>query len=274
MFESIFGLFDNINGWMIGRSLGEIFLIYMVVYVVLRIMQGTSGTSILRGLAFIIVLISIGILFFVRKLQLFTIDWLITEFVPVFIIPIIILFQPEFRRALLRLGQNPVFSMFLKSEQQEMTYEIIQAVETLSKSKIGALIAIERDVGLGNFVETGTKLQADVSRDLLTTIFWPGSPLHDGAVIIQEQKISAAGCLFPLTEKTELSRSLGTRHRAGIGLTEETDALVIIVSEETGTISTGFKGELKQGIDGKGLKKILDDLSTERFSVAKSIRGR
>ncbi len=274
MFESIFGLFDNINGWMIGRSLGEIFLIYMVVYVVLRIMQGTSGTSILRGLAFIIVLISIGVLFFVRKLQLFTIDWLITEFVPVFIIPIIILFQPEFRRALLRLGQNPVFSMFLKSEQQEMTYEIIQAVETLSKSKIGALIAIERDVGLGNFVETGTKLHADVSRDLLTTIFWPGSPLHDGAVIIQEQKISAAGCLFPLTEKTELSRSLGTRHRAGIGLTEETDALVIIVSEETGTISTGFKGELKQGIDGKGLKKILDDLSTERFSVAKSIRGR
>ncbi len=274
MFESIFGLFDNVNGWMIGRSLGEIFLIYMVVYVVLRIMQGTSGTSILRGLAFIIVLISIGVLFFVRKLQLFTIDWLITEFVPVFIIPIIILFQPEFRRALLRLGQNPVFSMFLKSEQQEMTYEIIQAVETLSKSKIGALIAIERDVGLGNFVETGTKLQADVSRDLLTTIFWPGSPLHDGAVIIQEQKISAAGCLFPLTEKTELSRSLGTRHRAGIGLTEETDALVIIVSEETGTISTGFKGELKQGIDGKGLKKILDDLSTERFSVAKSIRGR
>ncbi|OOP57633.1 MAG: TIGR00159 family protein [Candidatus Brocadia carolinensis] len=259
---------------MIGRSLGEIFLIYMVVYVVLRIMQGTSGTSILRGLAFIIVLISIGVLFFVRKLQLFTIDWLITEFVPVFIIPIIILFQPEFRRALLRLGQNPVFSMFLKSEQQEMTYEIIQAVENLSKSKIGALIAIERDIGLGNFIETGTKLHADVSQDLLNTIFWPGSPLHDGAVIIQEQKISAAGCLLPLTEKTELSRSLGTRHRAGIGLTEETDAIVIIVSEETGTISTGFKGILNQGIDAKELKKILDELSTERFSVAKSIRGR
>lgn len=274
MFEKISGIFENINGWMIGRSLGEIFLIYMVVYVVLKIMQGTSGTSILRGLAFIIVLITIGVLFFVRRLQLFTIDWLITEFVPVFIIPIIILFQPEFRRALLRLGQNPVFRMFLKSEQQEMTFEIIQAVENLAKSKIGALIAIERDVGLDNFVETGTKLHADVSRDLLNTIFWPGSPLHDGAVIVQEQKISAAGCLLPLTEKTELSRSLGTRHRAGIGLTEETDALVIIVSEETGTISTGFKGILNQGIDVKGLKKILDDLSTERFSVAKSTRGR
>lgn len=256
---------------MIGRSLGEIFLIYMVVYVVLRIMQGTSGTSILRGLAFIIVLISIGVLFFVRRLQLYTIDWLMTEFVPVFIIPIIILFQPEFRRALLRLGQNPVFGLFLKSEHQ-VTNEIIKAVEHLSKNKLGALIAIERDIGLDNFVETGTKLNADVSSELLNTIFWPGSPLHDGAVIIREQKISAAGCLFPLTEKTELSKSLGTRHRAGIGLTEETDAMVIIVSEETGTISTGFKGVLNRNIDEKGLKKILDDLSTERFGVARSAR--
>ena len=112
MFGRIFELFENVNAWMIGRSLGEIFLIFMVVYVVLRIMQGTRGTSILRGLAFIIVLISVGVLFFVRKLQLYTINWLITEFVPVFIIPIIILFQPEFRRALLRLGQNPVFRVF------------------------------------------------------------------------------------------------------------------------------------------------------------------
>ncbi|MDN3514581.1 MAG: diadenylate cyclase CdaA [Candidatus Brocadia sp.] len=269
MFESISDLFGNVNLWMIGRSLGEIFLIYMVVYVVLRIMQGTSGTSILRAVAFIIVLISIGVLFFVRKLQLITIDWLITEFVPVFIIPIIILFQPEFRRALLKLGQNPVFSMFVKAEYQATT-EIIKAVEILSRNNIGALIAIEREVGLDNFVETGTKLNAVVSSELLNTIFWPGSPLHDGAVIIQEQKISAAGCLFPLTEKTELSKSLGTRHRAGIGLTEETDAMVIIVSEETGAISTGFKGTLNRNIDVKGLKKILDELSTERFGVARS----
>lgn len=272
MFESVSELFNNINILMIGRSLGEIFLIYMVVYVVLRIMQGTSGTSILRGLAFIIVLISIGVLFFVRKLQLFTIDWLITEFVPVFIIPIIILFQPEFRRALLRLGQTPVFRMFLKSEQQALTNEIIKAVENLSRNKIGALIAIERDVGLGNFVETGTKLNADVSSELIGTIFWPGSPLHDGAVIIQERKISAAGCFLPLTVNTELSKSLGTRHRAGIGLTEETDAIVIIVSEETGTISTGFKGVLNRNVDAKGLKTLLDELSTERFGVARSAR--
>ncbi|HHT9106212.1 MAG TPA: diadenylate cyclase CdaA [Candidatus Wujingus californicus] len=269
MFGRIYELFENINIWLIGRSLGEIFLIYMIVYVVLRIMQGTRGTSMLRGLAFIIVLISVGVLFFVRKLQLYTIDWLITEFVPVFIIPIIILFQPEFRRALLRLGQSPVFNVFLKPEYH-VTNEIIKAVTTLSNNKTGALIAIEREVGLDNFAETGTKLNAYVSSELICTIFWHGSPLHDGAVIIQEQKIVAAGCLLPLTENIELSKSLGTRHRAGIGLTEETDAIVIIVSEETGTISTGFKGSLNQNIDEKGLKKILDELSTERFSIARS----
>jgi len=269
MFERIFELFENVNIWMVGRALGEIFLIYMIVYVVLRIMQGTRGTSMLRGLAFIIVLISVGVLFFVRKLQLYTINWLITEFVPVFIIPIIILFQPEFRRALLRLGQNPVFNVFLKPEYQ-VTNEIIKAIGILSKSKVGALLAIEREVGLDNFAETGTKLNADVTGELICTIFWPGAPLHDGAVIIQEQKIVAAGCLLPLTENTELSKSLGTRHRAAIGLTEETDAIVIVVSEETGTISTGVKGVLKQDIDEKELKRILDELSTERFGIARS----
>jgi diadenylate cyclase len=269
MFGRIFELFENVSPWMLGRSLGEIFLIFMVVYVVLRIMQGTRGTSILRGLAFIIVLISVGVLFFVRKLQLHTINWLITEFVPVFIIPIIILFQPEFRRALLRLGQNPVFRVFLKPEYK-VTNEIIKAIVALSKNKIGALIAIEREVGLDSFIETGTRLNADVSSELISTIFCPGSPLHDGAAIIQEQKMIAAGCLLPLTENTELSKSLGTRHRAGIGLTEETDAIVIIVSEETGTISTGFKGALNRDIDEKGLKKILDELSTERFGIARS----
>lgn len=272
MIEKISELFRNVSIWMIGRSLGEIFLIYMVVYVVLRIMQGTRGTSILRGLAFIIVLISVGVLFFVRKLQLFTIDWLITEFVPVFIIPVIILFQPEFRRALLKLGQNPVFKVFLKSESQ-VTDEVIKAVGVLSRNKVGALIAIEREVGLDTFIETGTRLNAEVSSELICTIFWANSPLHDGAVIIQEQKMSAAGCLLPLTENTELSKSLGTRHRAGIGLTEETDAIVIIVSEETGTISTGYKGVLNRDLDEKGLKNILNELSTERFGAARSIQA-
>ncbi|MGQ3686142.1 MAG: diadenylate cyclase CdaA [Candidatus Loosdrechtia sp.] len=267
--ESIPEAIGNLNIWMVAKSIGEILLIYVIVYLVLRIMQGTRGTSILRSLAFIIVMISVGILFFVKRLQLHTIDWLITEFAPIFIIPIIILFQPEFRRALLRLGQNPVFKVFLRHGYQ-ITNEIVKAVETLSRKKIGALIAIEREVGLNSFIETGTKLNADISSELLYAIFYPGSPLHDGAVIVQEQKISAAGCFLPLSENTELSKNLGTRHRAGIGLSEETDAIVIIVSEETGTISTGFKGVLNRGIDAKELKKILDELFTEKFSIVRS----
>jgi len=187
MFERIFELFENVNIWMVGRALGEIFLIYMIVYVVLRIMQGTRGTSMLRGLAFIIVLISVGVLFFVRKLQLYTINWLITEFVPVFIIPIIILFQPEFRRALLRLGQNPVFNVFLKPEYQ-VTNEIIKAIGILSKSKVGALLAIEREVGLDNFAETGTKLNADVTGELICTIFWPGAPCMTEQLLFRNKK--------------------------------------------------------------------------------------
>ncbi len=269
MLERIAGLFENINMWMVSRSLGEIFLIYMVVYVVLRIMQGTRGTSMLRGLAFIIVMISVGVLFFIRKLQLYTINWLVTEFVPVFIVPIIILFQPEFRRALLRLGQNPVFKVFLKPEYQVIN-EIIKAIEFLSKNKVGALIAIEKEVGLNSFIETGTKLNADVSSELICTIFWYGSPLHDGAIIIQEQKVTAAGCLLPLTENVELSKNLGTRHRAAIGITEETDAIVIVVSEETGTISTGFKGTLNRNVDVRQLKKLLDELSRDKFSSGRN----
>ncbi|MEK7852194.1 MAG: diadenylate cyclase CdaA [Planctomycetota bacterium] len=269
MLEKILDLFRDVDVWIVGRSLGEIFLIYMVVYIVLRIMQGPRGTTVLRGLAFIIVMISVIILFFVRKLQLLTIDWLVSEFVPVFIIPIIILFQPEFRRALLRLGQNPVFNIFLKPEYHVID-EIVKAVENLSGSKVGAIIAIEREVGLDNFVETGTKIDGTVSSELLCTIFWSGTPLHDGAVIIQGQKLSAAGCLLPLTESTEISKRLGTRHRAGVGLTEETDAVAIVVSEETGTISTGIKGVLTQGIDAKELKRILNELYREGPIAARS----
>ncbi|MDR4507831.1 MAG: diadenylate cyclase CdaA [Candidatus Brocadiaceae bacterium] len=269
MLENIPSMLENIDTWMVIRSLGEVFLIYIVVYVVLRIVQGTSGTSILRGLAFTIVLISVGILFFVRKLQLHTIDWLITEFVPVFLIPMIILFQPEFRRALLRLGQAPVFKSFLKPEYQ-VTNEIIKAIGVFSKNKIGALIAIEREVGLDNFVETGVKINAEVSGELICSLFWNGSPLHDGAVIIQEQRISAAGCLLPLSENVEVLKGLGlgTRHRAAIGLSEETDAIVIVVSEETGAISASIRGVLTRDVDEKRLKKILGEMSSEQLEIS------
>ena len=203
--DRFFGFFENLRGWMIIKSCGEIFVIFVLLYTILRIMQGTRGAGILRGLAFTLVIISIVIMFFIKKLELNTVNWLITEFLPVFIIPIIILFQPEFRRALIKLGHSPFFRMFVKSEIQ-VTKEIVKAVTTLSKNKIGGLITIEREDGLDHYIEGGTKINSNISSDLINTIFWPGTPLHDGAVIVQELRIAAAGCLFPLTENDNISK--------------------------------------------------------------------
>lgn len=252
--------FENLQGWMLVKSCGEIFIIFIVLYTILRIMQGMRGIGILRGLVFTLVIISIVILFFIKKFELYTVSWLITEFLPVIIIPIVILFQPEFRRALVRLGHSSFFRMFSKSDMQ-IAKEIVKAVSDLSKNKIGALIAIEREDRLDNYIESGIRINSDVSSDLVSTIFWSGTPLHDGAIIIQEQKIAAAGCLFPLSENANISKTHGTRHRAGIGLTEETDAFSIVISEETGNISISTGGNLKEDITQDELRKSLEDLS-------------
>lgn len=251
--------FAELNIWVVLRSATEVFLIFLMLYLVLRFMQGTRGMGILRGLVFFLVIASVVLLFIVRKLQLYTVDWLLTEFLPIVTIPLIILFQPEFRRALVRLGQSPFFGIFLK-EEPPMMDEVVKAATNLAKNRLGAIIAIERKVGLDNFIEGGVRINADVSSDLISTIFWPGSPLHDGAVIIHEQRIAAAGCLLPLSDSPTVDKALGTRHRAAIGLTEETDAVSIIVSEETGVISLAVKGQITRGYDEKGLKKALGQL--------------
>lgn len=267
--DRLFGFFENLRGWMIIKSCGEIFVIFVLLYTILRIMQGTRGAGILRGLAFTLVIISIVIMFFIKKLELNTVNWLITEFLPVFIIPIIILFQPEFRRALIKLGHSPFFRMFVKSEIQ-VTKEIVKAVTTLSKNKIGGLITIEREDGLDHYIEGGTKINSNISSDLINTIFWPGTPLHDGAVIVQELRIAAAGCLFPLTENDNISKTCGTRHRAGIGITEETDAISIIVSEETGSVSISVGGNLKEGITQDELRRVLEEATPETVKNRRS----
>jgi diadenylate cyclase len=232
-------------------------------------MQGTRGAGILRGLAFTLVIVTIIILFFIKKLELYTVNWLITEFLPVLIIPVIILFQPEFRRALIKLGHSPFFRMFIKAEIQ-IANEIVTAVTALSDKRTGGLITIERDDGLGIYIERGVKINSDISSDLISTIFWPGTPLHDGAVIIQGFKIAAAGCLFPLTENENISKTCGTRHRAGIGITEETDAISIIVSEETGLVSVAVGGVLSEDVTSDELKEKLEELSTNTVTENRS----
>ena len=252
-------LYGDIDLFVALKAAAEIFIIFLMLYFMLRFMQGTRGVGVMRGLVFILVIATVILLVIVRKLQLYTIDWLLTEFLPMVTIPFIILFQPELRRALVRLGENPFLGVFFKGESP-MLDEVVVAASVLAKNRLGGIIAIERKVGLDHFVEAGTRVDANISSELINTIFWPGSPLHDGAVIIQEQKVAAAGCLLPLSDDPTMDKSFGTRHRAALGLTEETDAVAIVISEETGVISLAVKGKINSGLDDKDLRKALGRL--------------
>ncbi len=251
----------------------EVFLIFVLIYAVLRFMQGTRGAGIVRGLAFFVVLFFVLLSIIVDRLELYRIDWVMRQFLPLILVYVVILFQPEFRRALMRLGQNPFLGHFFRVETG-VTPAIVEACVSMAKNKIGALIAIEREVGLNTFVEGGVKLDAEVTAGMLNTIFWPGTPLHDGAVIVQERRLAAAGCLFPLTENPNVSKSFGTRHRAAIGLSEETDAICVVVSEETGTISVAMRGQIKRGLDAESLRRVLEECAVEgRLPEADTLPG-
>jgi len=238
----------------------DITLMSIILYRLLLIVKGTKAAQMMTGLA-ILLLASLAS----RYLELFTIDWLVQSFWAQIVIAMIVLFQPEIRRALAHIGEAQ-FLNFASAEELKSLEEIVRAAVSLANRKIGALIVIERDTSLKDFVEIGTSLDARVSKELLLSIFHPTSPIHDGAVIIKGNRVAAAGCFLPITLSSELSKSLGTRHRAGIGLTEETDALAIIVSEETGLISVGLGGKIEEKIDMGTLRDMLTDI----FTVKKS----
>jgi len=197
----------------------------------------------------------------IRFLELRTIEWVFANFFTYFIFALIVIFQSEIRRGLAQIGRGRFFSRIFPKLTGKMGLErfdeIVLAATTLSSKKIGGLIVIERDIGLRNFIESGIKLDAFLTYDLLLTIFNPKSPLHDGAVIIQGNRISAAACFLPLTLDPYLSKELGTRHRAAIGITEESDAVAVVISEETGNTSAVVSGEIMRGLDGPRLLKIL-----------------
>jgi diadenylate cyclase len=238
----------------------DIGLVSLILYRLLLIIKGTKAAQMLIGLG-ILLLASLAS----RYLELFTIDWIVQSFFAQIVIAIIVLFQPEIRRALAHMGETQ-FLTFTKAEELKSLEEIVRAAISLANRKIGALIVIERDTSLKDFVEVGTFLDARVSKELLMSIFHPTSPIHDGAVIIKGNRIAAAGCFLPITLSSELSKSLGTRHRAGIGLTEETDAVALIVSEETGWISMSLDGKLETKLDMGTLR----DMMTDIFAAAKA----
>ena len=237
----------------------DILLVSVIVYRLLLFIKGTKAAQMLIGIGVLLIASLLS-----RYLELYTLDWLVQSFWAQAVIALIILFQPEIRRALAQMGETQFLQTFTSAEELRSLEEIVRAAVALANRKIGALMVIERDTSLKDFVEVGTPLDAKVSKELLMSIFHPASPIHDGAVVIKGNRIVAAGCFLPITLSPEVSKALGTRHRAGLGLAEETDAVIIIVSEETGMISLAIKGKLETNLDMGRLRNVLTDLFTTK----------
>ncbi|WP_101846915.1 diadenylate cyclase CdaA [Halobacillus sp. Marseille-P3879] len=232
----------------------DIALVWFVVYKLIMLIQGTKAVQLLKG-----IFVILGIWLLSNLFGLSTLRWLMSQAITWGFLAIIILFQPELRRALEQLGRGSFFSR--TSGEEEDTEKSIQAIikscNYMAKRRIGALITIERETGMGDYVETGIPIGGHLTSELLTNIFIPNTPLHDGAVILKDDKIIAAGCYLPLSESPFISKELGTRHRAAMGISEVTDAVTIVVSEETGGISCTKNGELHRQLDQEKLEEIL-----------------
>jgi diadenylate cyclase len=246
----------------------DIAIVAFLIYQVLLIIKGTGAVQLGFGVLFLI------LIFFVSEwLKLQTLHWVLTKIFPYLVFVIIILFQHEIRKAVSVLGQNPLMNLFTSRFDRQPFEEITFAVTAMASKRIGALIVLEREMGLRNYIEGGVSIDAKVSYDLLMSIFNPASPLHDGAVIIQGERISAAACFLPLTLNPYLAKELGSRHRAAIGMSEETDAVIIVVSEETSKISLVYNEAMITDLDGPELKRRISDyLITDRPEIYKKFR--
>ncbi|TMQ73715.1 MAG: TIGR00159 family protein [Candidatus Eisenbacteria bacterium] len=230
----------------------DIFLVAVLFYRLLILVKGTRSAQMYVGLLVIVVVALAA-----RELDLIAIRWIAESLKTVWLIAFVILFQPELRHALAQFGRTRYFSSFLRGDNYGVLGEVVRAVEALARDRHGALIVMERHVGLRNFVETGTRLDAKVSAQLLITLFSPGSPLHDGALILREETALAASCILPLSANPRTALALGTRHRAALGLSEESDAAIVVASEETGSISVAYRGVLKQRLNEGELRSEL-----------------
>ena len=230
------------------RDVIDIALVAFIIYRFLLLMKGTRGVQMTFGIVMLLLFYWVT-----RYYRLTAVQWLLSNVLTYIVFGIIVLYQNEIRRGLTGIGKTSIWGRHRRRADNGFE-EIVLAATTLASKKIGALVVIERDIGLRNYVESGIALDAMLTYDLLVTIFSPNTPLHDGAVIVQHNRIIAAGCFLPLTLDPYLSKELGTRHRAAIGITEETDAVAIIVSEETGTVSMAIGGEITRDLDGASLR--------------------
>src|SRR5690349_243402 len=245
-------MWDIILTWW--RAALEILILGVGIYYSFRFVRGTRGAPVVTG--FLVFLLAFVLVSFLLKMKV--LQYLLGAFTAYFVLAILVIFQPELRRMLAELGNLPLFAT--AHEQRENIEVIIQTVERLAEVRIGALIALEQSIQLQDAIESGIIVDCEATPEMLETIFFPNNAIHDGGVIIKGDRIARAACIFPLTQRQDLNKSLGTRHRAAIGLSEETDAIVIVVSEETGAVSHAFKGQLVRGVSSEELRAYLTSM--------------
>ena len=237
----------------------QLLMIALVVWLVMRFLRGTRGARLVKGAILLLAIVFIAIRLLPTSDEWRRIEFLYSQFLWFAFIAFVVAFQPELRRALISIGQARIFRS-QHTEIGEMVEELIRSSAYLSRNKIGAIIAIERSVGLGSLIGSGKVVDAELSAELLNTIFYPGSPLHDMGVIIHKGRIAAAGCQFPLAESEEVDTSLGSRHRAALGLAKDSDSVVLVVSEETGRIALAYEAQLYIGMAQEVVREMLMDL--------------
>jgi len=253
-------MFDTILNFRYVWDTLDIILVAFIIYYALTMIEGTRALQVLFGLVLLFVL------FYLSQRGLFTLNWILGQFLGSIILIVVILFQHDIRRGLAAIGRRPfLFKISSGKTKESFVEEIVKASSYLANRQIGALIAIERSNSLADFIEIGMRIDALLSRELIISIFNPSSPLHDGGIIIVGDRIASAGSFFPLVTDPDLERDLGTRHRAAIGLSSESDAVVVVASEETGSISLAFAGEITRGLDATSLNNaLLDALGIKR----------
>lgn len=257
-------MFEALKNFRWLLDLLDVALVAFIIYRILLLIKGTRAVQMLLGLAVIL-----GVYVASQVGGLYTLHWLLDNFLSSIILVIVVLFQNDIRRALIHVGRNPFFADLSYKEETEVMDELVKACVNMASKRIGALIVIEREMGLKDFLEVGVEIDAKVSSDLITSIFLPYSPIHDGALVIQQGRLKRAGCFLPLTQNPDISKALGTRHRAAIGLTELVDAVGIIVSEETGKIGVVVGGRITRDLDSVSLKRVLTRLLEPRTSKKK-----
>jgi diadenylate cyclase len=255
-------LVHNLDWW---RPALEILILAVLIYFIFKFVRGTRGWPVVIG--FVVVLLALTAV--TTLLDLKVLRWILSGASVFIALGALVIFQPELRRMLGELGNLPLFST--ASEQRESIEVIIQTAERLAEVKIGALIAIEQSIQLYEAVESGVRVDCDATPEMLETIFFPNNAVHDGGVIIKADRIAYAACIFPLTQRQDLNKSLGTRHRAAIGLSEETDAVIVVVSEETGMISHAYKGQLVRGVSLEELRSFLTSVLLRQAKPRSSV---